>query len=85
LNRAIALRQVSGPEAALAEVEELGRELRHYHLFHATRADLLRELGSHGEARAAEAEALELTRNQAERMLLGDRLSAMIHEGGRES
>jgi RNA polymerase sigma-70 factor (ECF subfamily) len=68
----------------LAGVEELGRELRDYHMFHATRADLLHDLGSHGEACAAEAKALELTGNRAERMLLEDRLSAMIPGGGRE-
>src|SRR5215469_709901 len=37
LNRAVALRQVAGPDAALAEVEPLARDLDGYHLFHAVR------------------------------------------------
>ena len=43
LNRAIAIGEVQGPAAALALVDEL--ELDTYHPFHATRADLLRQLG----------------------------------------
>jgi len=42
LHRAIALRYTEGPQAALAEVEGLAAELDRYHLFHATRADMLR-------------------------------------------
>ena len=75
LNRAIALGHVSGLEAALAEVEPLAPALGAYHLFHATRAELLRELGRAAEARAADARALELTRNPAERTLLQERLA----------
>jgi RNA polymerase sigma factor (sigma-70 family) len=75
LNRAIALRHVSGPEAALAEVEPLAAALGGYHLFHATRAELLRDLGRSAEARSADARALELTRNPAERTLLQERLA----------
>jgi predicted RNA polymerase sigma factor len=37
LNRAVAVRQVEGPETALAEVNALARDLEHYHLFHAIR------------------------------------------------
>jgi len=77
LNRAIALREVQGPEAALAEVDALAGELDGYHLFHATRAELLRATGRREEARAAEAAALERTRNEAERTLLEGRLSSM--------
>ena len=75
LNRAVALSYVAGPEQALREVDELGAALRHYHLFHATRADLLRRLGRAEEARNADAAALELTRNPAERLLLQERLA----------
>ena len=74
LNRAIALRHVSGALAALAEVEALAAPLAGYHLFHATRGELLRELGRPADARAADARALELTRNPAERTLLQERL-----------
>src|SRR5215469_1062605 len=54
LNRAVALRYVAGPEAALAEVEKLAGDLAGYHLFHAIRGELLLELGRLEQARAAE-------------------------------
>ena len=77
LNRAIALRMVRGPEAALAEVDRLARELDGYYLFHATRGELLSELGSREQARAAQLRALELTDNVAERSLLARRLGGV--------
>jgi len=74
LNRAIAASHVAGPAHALAEVDALAEDLDRYHLFHATRAQLLRELGRPDEARAADRRALELTENPAERALLKGRL-----------
>jgi RNA polymerase sigma-70 factor (ECF subfamily) len=73
--RFVALSHVAGPERALSEVEELDPALGRYHLYHATRADLLRRLGRPDEAREADARALELTTNRAERLLLEERLS----------
>lgn len=70
LNRAVALSQVAGPEAALAEVEAVRSALENYHLFHAIRGELLLELGQREQARAAELRALALTNNQAEQLLL---------------
>jgi RNA polymerase sigma factor (sigma-70 family) len=74
LNRAVALRQVAGPEAALAEVDALARDLDNYHLFHAIRGELLLELSYREQARAASLRALELTHNRAEQSLLARRL-----------
>ncbi|GAA2115190.1 RNA polymerase sigma factor [Streptomyces synnematoformans] len=74
LHRAVALRYTAGPAAALAETGALAAELSGYHLFHATRADLLRALGRRGEAGAADRRALELTANPAERAVLRERL-----------
>jgi RNA polymerase sigma-70 factor (ECF subfamily) len=74
LHRAVALRYVAGPEAALAEVEALEEALDGYHLLHATRAALLRDARRPEEARAADRRALELTANPAERALLKRRL-----------
>jgi RNA polymerase sigma factor (sigma-70 family) len=74
LHRAIALRYVAGPAVALAELDQLADALDHYHLFHATRAELLRALGHPYQARTADQRALELTANPAERALLHQRI-----------
>ncbi|HEV2249534.1 MAG TPA: sigma-70 family RNA polymerase sigma factor [Candidatus Limnocylindria bacterium] len=76
LNRAIALSHVAGPARALEEVEALDGELARYHLYHATRAALLRDLGRAADARAADRRALALTDNPAERALLSERIGA---------
>ncbi|MFI7490355.1 RNA polymerase sigma factor [Micromonospora echinaurantiaca] len=68
LNRAVALAEVAGPAAALAEVERL--DLAGYHVFHAVRADLLGRLGRPEEAAAAYRRAADLTANAAERDFL---------------
>jgi RNA polymerase sigma-70 factor (ECF subfamily) len=75
LHRAVALGQVHGPAAALAEVDGLGEALGRYHLYHATRAELLRQLGRPEQARYADERALRLTGNPAERALLEQRLA----------
>jgi RNA polymerase sigma-70 factor (ECF subfamily) len=75
LNRAIALWHVHGAEQAYIELFSLAEELDRYHLYHATRAELLRALGRADEARAADRRALELTDNPAERALLSARLA----------
>jgi RNA polymerase sigma-70 factor (ECF subfamily) len=68
LNRAVAVAEVSGPEAALALVDDL--DLAGYHLFHAIRADLLRRLGRDAEAALAYEAAIASTDNAAERAFL---------------
>ncbi len=75
LNRAIAVAEVEGPGPALALVDELA--LDDYHLYHATRGELLRRLGRHQEAAAAYTAALERTGNAAEQRLLQERLAAL--------
>ena len=74
LNRAIAIGEIRGPAAALALVESLGSDRDGYHLFHATRADLLRRLGRGVEAAAAYARAATLAPTDAERAFLLGRL-----------
>lgn len=75
LNRAVALAEVAGPEAALAATDSL--DLGSYHLFHATRADLLRRLGRPAEARQAYDAALALATNSAERAFLAGQRNAL--------
>jgi len=72
MNRAIALAEVRGPEAALAILDDLA--LDEYHLFHAAQADLLRRLGRWDEAASAYARAADLAASDAERAFLFGRL-----------
>jgi predicted RNA polymerase sigma factor len=74
LNQAVARAQLGEPEAALAQLDRLVDRLAGYHLFHATRAELLTSLGRHDEAREANRAALARTENDAERRLLTTRL-----------
>lgn len=76
LNRAVAMRYVAGPAAALSEVEALAHDLEGYYLFHSIRGAFLLELGHSEQAQAAEMRALALTGNQAEQLLIHQRLSA---------
>jgi RNA polymerase sigma-70 factor (ECF subfamily) len=68
LNRAVAVAEIDGPNAALDIVN--GLDLGQYYLFHAIRADLLRRLGRHHEAAAAYDAAIALSANAAERDFL---------------
>ena len=77
LNRAVAVAEVDGPAPALALIDEL--DLKRYHLFHATRADLLRRLDRRPEAADAYDEALSLAQNTAERTFLQRRRQEMTH------
>jgi RNA polymerase sigma factor (sigma-70 family) len=74
LNRAVALSRFASPQVALGEVNDLAISLSEYHLFHATRAELLDELGEKALAREARLRALELCHNPAERSLLERKL-----------
>ena len=74
LNQAIAMSWLCEPKVALAAVEEMADRLDGYHLFHATRAQLLERLGEHAAARSANERALALTDNPAEQALLHARL-----------
>jgi len=68
LNRAVAIGEVAGPDAALALVDTL--DLESYHLFHAIRADLLRRLGRNTEAAQGYDAAIARTANATERDFL---------------
>ena len=76
LNRAVALAMAEGPQAGLAQIDELvaANHLENYHLLHAARADLLRRLGSHAEAARSYERALALVTNDSERRYLERRL-----------
>ena len=76
LNRVVALAEVAGPAEALAALDALDDDPRvdRYHLYHATRADLLRRLGETEAAAAAYRQALDRSANEPERRFLRARL-----------
>jgi RNA polymerase sigma-70 factor, ECF subfamily len=78
LNRAVAVAEVEGPDAALALVDGLnGADLDRYHVFHAIRADLLRRLGRNDEAASAYEAAIARTDNVRERDFLQRRRQSL--------
>ena len=76
LNRAVAVAVAEGPGPALALLDalEASGHLESYHLLHATRADLLRRIGSREEAAKSYTRALALVTNDSERRFLERRL-----------
>ena len=76
LNRAVAVAMAEGPGPALALLDalEVSGHLESYHLLHATRADLLRRIGSREEAAKSYTRALALVTNDSERRFLERRL-----------
>ena len=65
-----------GPQAGLSIINKLAErgDLENYHLLHASRADLLRRIGSFEEAAKSYARALRLATHESERRFLEKRL-----------
>jgi len=76
LNRAVAVAMVDGAAQGLVLIDALAAagDLDNYHLLHAARADLLRRIGSSGEAAESYRRALALVSNDSERRFLERRL-----------
>ncbi|HMD46993.1 MAG TPA: RNA polymerase sigma factor [Acidimicrobiales bacterium] len=76
LNRAVAVAMAERPESGLAllDAPDLAMALSNYHLFHLTRADLLRRAGRLDEAVGAYEEAARHTDNSVERAFVQRRL-----------
>jgi RNA polymerase sigma factor (sigma-70 family) len=81
LNHAVAVAEAGRPEQGLALMERIDG-LEQYHLMHAARADFLRRLGRDREAVDAYRQALELTRNPAERDFIARRLDELAGAHG---
>lgn len=75
LNRAVAVAERDGPAAGLDAL--VGVTLGGWHLFHATRADLLARLGRREEAVAAYDRAIDRVTNDTERRFLEGRRAAL--------
>ena len=76
LNHAVAVAMADGPRAGLALLDEI-TGLDGYHLYWATRAELLTRAGDHEGARAAFERALDVVANPAERRHLERRMAAL--------
>jgi len=79
LNRAVAVAMADSPQAGLAVLDAISPPdaLSGYHLYHATRADLLRRLGRNAEATSSYMTALHLAGTDAERAFLQRRLAEL--------
>ena len=66
LNRAVAMSKAQSPEAALALIEPLAKDLAGYFYFYGVRGALLQKLGRASEARVAFDRALALANSPAE-------------------
>jgi RNA polymerase sigma-70 factor, ECF subfamily len=80
LNRAVAVAMAESPAVGLRLLDGrgIGDELAEYHLYHATRADLLRRSGRDMEAVDAYRIAIALTTNDVERIYLEKRLGEVL-------
>jgi RNA polymerase sigma-70 factor (ECF subfamily) len=75
VNRAVAVAEVEGPDAALTSLD--GLDLENYYLFHAVRADMLRRLGRDDKAATAYDAAIARTNNLTEREYMQRRLGGL--------
>jgi RNA polymerase sigma-70 factor (ECF subfamily) len=80
LNRAIAVAELSGPSAGLAQLTLSDAEaLADYQPFHAARADLLARAGHHDAAVAAYDQAIALAANPTDRRFLEDQRLVVVN------
>ncbi|MCE7005617.1 sigma-70 family RNA polymerase sigma factor [Kibdelosporangium philippinense] len=76
LGRAVALAEIHGPAAGLAEADRLSVDLSQYYLLPAARAEFLRALGRVDEAASADLEAAALAPTAAEAAFFDSRARA---------
>lgn len=81
INRAVAVAEVCGPEAALLELEQLdGEKLAGFAPYHAVRADFLARVGRRSDARQAYATVLSLELPPAEERWIRRKLEMLENE-----
>jgi RNA polymerase sigma-70 factor (ECF subfamily) len=85
LNHALAVSMCDGPLVALPLLEAIGPALEQYHVWHASRADLLRRLQRFDEAIASYRRAHALAGNHAERRFIARRLAELEDRAGKPS
>jgi RNA polymerase sigma-70 factor (ECF subfamily) len=67
--------ELEGPSLGLALLDEL--DLEQYHLYHATRAELLRRMGDVDAASLAYLDAIAIADNEVERRFLEERAAEL--------
>ncbi len=77
LNRAIALGETEGPEAALTALDAVASDLDNYHLLHAARGAMLRRLEEWNAAKAAYERAAHLAVTETDRRFLAQQISVL--------
>jgi RNA polymerase sigma-70 factor (ECF subfamily) len=75
LNRAVAVAELRGPAKGLSLIDDLN--LERYHLYHATRAELLRRMGDIRAAHIAYEHAISMAENEVERRFLEERVAEL--------
>jgi RNA polymerase sigma-70 factor, ECF subfamily len=80
-NRAIAIAEIEGPGSALTTIDAIEPDLDNYHLMHAARGTMLRQLGRWDAARAAFERAADLATADADRRFLRNQIEE-LSEGG---
>lgn len=80
LNRAIAMGETDGPGAALAALDAIAPDLANYHLMHAARGTMLRQLGHRAAALAAFERAAQLAGTEAEQRFLARQIEALAED-----
>ena len=79
LNRAIA--EIEGPGAALTTLDAIAPDLGNYHLIHAARGTMLRQLGRRDAAQAAFERAAHLAATEADRRFLAQQIEELADDG----
>jgi RNA polymerase sigma-70 factor (ECF subfamily) len=81
LNRAIAVAEVEGPNAALMTLNAIAPDLDSYHLLHAARGTMLRRLGQRDAAQAAFERSAHLAAMEADRRFLAQQIEELADDG----
>ncbi|HUG84525.1 MAG TPA: DUF6596 domain-containing protein [Euzebya sp.] len=80
LNRAIAIAEIAGPDAAIPALDAIAGDLDTYHLMHAARGNMLRRLGRPDAARAAFERAAHLAATETDRRFLAQQINELTED-----
>ena len=82
LNRAIAIGETEGPDAALAALDTIASDLDSYHLMHAARGTMLRRLDRSDSAKVAFERAVHLATTGADQRFLALQIAEFTEANG---